>query len=89
MWAIDTQGHRLKTAKIARRKKTKKIAKALLIEDKQSAFMRKTAQDIIDSGLLGSGEFMVSISGHANDNHVSEPGEQNDMVMLSIQKLPS
>ena len=88
MWAIDSHAKKLKTARVARgSKKTKKNAKSHGAEDKQVVFLRKTAQDIIDSGLLGKGEFMISLSGHANENFVSLHGTQNDMMMLSVQKL--
>ena len=39
---------------------------------------------LVDSGVLGSGEVYVSVSGHANPEHKPTPGWANDFVSLTI-----
>lgn len=44
---------------------------------------------IIDDGLVGNstGQFQVSISGHANKDHKPTPGWANDMITISVSQV--
>lgn len=48
---------------------------------------RQVAMRILDSGVVGEGECVTTISGHANDEHQPKNGQPNDRLAISIQQL--
>jgi hypothetical protein len=56
-------------------------------ESKDALEMAKTvARDIVDTGRLGTGEFTVNLSGHANDGNKPVPGWSNDYLTITINQ---
>jgi hypothetical protein len=47
---------------------------------------RQTAMKVLDSGAVGDGECVITISGHANEGHAPKNGRANDRVSISIQQ---
>jgi hypothetical protein len=50
---------------------------------------RQTAFDTLDAGVMGDGEVVVTISGHANPGHKPKNGQPNDSIAFSIQQVGS
>ena len=48
----------------------------------------KLANEIIDSGLVGSGdkEYHINLSGHVNPNHEPAPGWANDCLTVTVSQ---
>ncbi len=46
------------------------------------------ATKIISSGAVGTGEFDVNVSGHANPDHEPAEGWSNDCVTVSVSQRP-
>lgn len=53
----------------------------MMAQAEQSTY---AAVAIIESGCLGDGPFLVSLSGHANPGHEPRDGWVNDVVSISI-----
>lgn len=48
---------------------------------------KEAAAHLINAGVLGEGEFFVSLSGHANPEHKpNPPGWSNDSITISLSQ---
>jgi hypothetical protein len=54
--------------------------------EKAMKVAERTAQMMLESGAFGTGEFTVSLSGHANTNNMPTPGWSNDFVSITINQ---
>lgn len=54
--------------------------------DEQYTVALKVAQDVIESGAVGSGDFTVTLSGHGNPNHEKLAGWGNDFVQITVSQ---
>ena len=54
--------------------------------EKALATTQDTAKAMLESGSFGTGEFTVSLSGHANPGNKPDPGYSNDFVSISINQ---
>jgi hypothetical protein len=48
---------------------------------------REVAMKLLDSGVVGDSECVVTISGHANPGHEPTNGRANDRLSISIQSV--
>lgn len=46
------------------------------------------ARGLIESGALGDGPWIVSVSGHSNPGHKPTPGWSNDSVTINVYQAP-
>lgn len=48
---------------------------------------KAAVQKILESGVLGEGDFNVSMNGHANTGNVKTPGFANDSLNIGITQI--
>jgi hypothetical protein len=54
--------------------------------DEQVEAALTAAQALLDSGAVGTGACLVSLSGHANPDHAKRKGWSNDRIVITVEQ---